>query len=117
MADISNRGGRERRRRLFYGGKEVSLKKRKRKRVSGEEKSGDELYWPTRGNDKRQGMARVSRFGCLQTPIIVFVTRVSVEVVAIGRNGNGERVRWSSLYHLTDAADTTRTHTGLGERS
>lgn len=64
------------------------------------------------GNDERLGVERRHRVlrlggGCLQTRIIMFVTRILVEVVAIGRNnGNGERARWSSLYHLTDAADT-----------
>lgn len=48
----------------------------------------------------------------------MFVTRILVEVVAIGRNnGNGERARWSSLYHLTDATDTRQYILGSGKRS
>lgn len=92
-------------------------RRRKRKRVTGrrrrEEKSGDIcIVVLAGGNDERLGVERRHRVlrlggGCLQTRIIMFVTRILVEVVAIGRNnGNGERARWSSLYHLTDAADT-----------
>lgn len=93
-------------------------KEEKKTRDRRRKKNRATLYLAARRKVGHREAAGVKGGGCLPTWIIMFVTRILVEVVAIGRNnGNGERARWSSLYHLTDAADTRQYILGSGKRS